>query len=105
MASFRFMHAADLHLDSPFIGISGLDDNLRSFVQESTFRALERLVQLAIDQHVDFIVISGDIYDSSNISLRAQLRFLESLNRLGMEGIAVYVIHGNHAPLDSTKLT
>ncbi|GIO95946.1 exonuclease SbcCD subunit D [Paenibacillus lautus] len=105
MASFRFMHAADLHLDSPFIGISGLDDNLRSFVQESTFRALERLVQLAIDQHVDFIVISGDIYDSSNISLRAQLRFLESLNRLGMEGIAVYVIHGNHDPLDSTKLT
>jgi DNA repair protein SbcD/Mre11 len=105
MASFRFMHAADLHLDSPFIGISGLDDNLRSFVQESTFRALERLVQLAIDQHVDFIVISGDIYDSSNISLRAQLRFLESLSRLGMEGIAVYVIHGNHDPLDSTKLT
>ena len=67
MASFRFMHAADLHLDSPFIGISGLDDTLRSYVQESTFRALERLVQLAIDQQVDFIVISGDIYDSSNI--------------------------------------
>ena len=71
MASFRFMHAADLHLDSPFIGISGLDDTLRSYVQESTFRALERLVQLAIDQQVDFIVISGDIYDSSNISARA----------------------------------
>ena len=104
MASFRFMHAADLHLDSPFIGISGLDDTLRSYVQESTFRALERLVQLAIDQQVDFIVISGDIYDSSNISARA-LRFLDSLNRLGMKGIAVYVIHGNHDPLDSTKLS
>lgn len=105
MASFRFIHAADLHLDSPFIGISGLDDDLRSFVQESTFRALERLVQLAIGEQVDFIVISGDVYDSSNISLRAQLRFLDSLNRLGREGIAVYVIHGNHDPLDSTKLS
>lgn len=105
MASFRFIHAADLHLDSPFIGISGLDDSLRSFVQESTFRALERLVKLAIDEQVDFIVISGDIYDSSHISLRAQLRFLESLERLGAEGIAVYVIHGNHDPLDSTKLS
>lgn len=105
MVSFRFIHAADLHLDSPFIGISGLDDDLRSFIQESTFRALERLVQLAIGEQVDFIVISGDVYDSSNISLRAQLRFLDSLNRLGQEGIAVYVIHGNHDPLDSTKLS
>lgn len=86
MASFRFIHAADLHLDSPFIGISGLDEDLRSFVQESTFRALERLVQLAIGEQVDFIVISGDVYDSSNISLRAQLRFLDSLNRLGRKG-------------------
>lgn len=105
MASFRFIHAADLHLDSPFIGISGLDDSLRTFVQDSTFRALERLLKLAIDQQVDFIVISGDVYDSSHISLRAQLRFLDFLERLGAEGIAVYVIHGNHDPLDSTKLS
>ncbi|ANA78641.1 DNA repair exonuclease [Paenibacillus glucanolyticus] len=105
MASFRFIHTADLHLDSPFIGISGLDDSLRSFVQDSTFRALDQLVRLAMDQQVDFIVISGDIYDSSNISLRAQLRFMEALERLGKEGIAVYAIHGNHDPLDSTKLS
>ncbi|WP_231638697.1 DNA repair exonuclease [Paenibacillus sp. JCM 10914] len=57
-----------------------------------------------MEQHVDFVVISGDVYDSSNISLRAQLRFMDSLRRLGESGIAVYVIHGNHDPLDSVRL-
>lgn len=104
MASFRFIHAADLHLDSPFIGLRGLDDGMRSFIQDSTFRALERLVRLAVSEQVDFMVISGDIYDSSNISLRAQLRFLDAMESLEREGIAVYVIHGNHDPLDSAKL-
>lgn len=104
MLPFRFIHAADLHLDSPFAGMSGLTDRVRKHLQQSTFIALDRLVQLSIAEKVDFVVISGDIYDSANTSLRAQLRFMEALKVLDKEHISVFIIHGNHDPLDSPRL-
>lgn len=104
MLPFRFIHAADLHLDSPFAGLSGLTDTMRKYLQQSTFAAFDRMVQLAVHEKVDFVVISGDIYDSSNTSLRAQLRLLEALEQLNREHIPVYIIHGNHDPLDSPRL-
>ncbi|WP_054958013.1 metallophosphoesterase family protein [Paenibacillus dakarensis] len=104
MLPFRFIHAADLHLDSPFAGLSGLTDQVRKQLQQSTFTALDRLVQLATTERVDFVVISGDIYDSANTSLRAQLRFMEALKMLDGEQIPVFIIHGNHDPLDSPRL-
>lgn len=104
MLPFRFIHAADLHLDSPFTGLSGVSGVLRRHMRESTFAALDRLVHLAVTEKADFIVIAGDVYDSSNISLRAQLRFTEAMERLNREGIGVYMIHGNHDPLDSPRL-
>lgn len=104
MLPFRFIHAADLHLDSPFTGLSGVSGVLRRHMRESTFTALNRLVHLAVTEKADFVVIAGDVYDSSNISLRAQLRLTEAMERLNREGIGVYVIHGNHDPLDSPRL-
>ncbi|KKO52777.1 metallophosphoesterase family protein [Paenibacillus sp. DMB20] len=104
MLPFRFIHAADLHLDSPFTGMSGISDLLRKHLRQSTFAALERMVGLAVSERVDFIVISGDVYDSAQTSLRAQLRLAEALETLHREGIGVYLIHGNHDPLDSPRL-
>lgn len=104
MIPFRFIHAADLHLDSPFAGMSGVPDQLRQHLQQSTFAALNHLVELAIAEQVDFIVISGDVYDASDSSLRAQLRLREAWDLLGEHGIPVYVIHGNHDPLNSGRL-
>ncbi|MEC0239083.1 DNA repair exonuclease [Paenibacillus dokdonensis] len=104
MVSFKFIHTADLHLDSQFKGISGLSDGIRSFLRESTFTSLDRLVELAVSEQVDFMVISGDVYDAQDSSLQAQLRFYEALDRLGKHGIGVYVIHGNHDPLDSPRM-
>ncbi|MDT2236498.1 metallophosphoesterase [Paenibacillus larvae] len=72
---FTFIHAADLHLDSPFKGMSGLPGAVRERIKESTFAALERLVHAAFREKADFVVISGDIYDAADRSLRAQLRF------------------------------
>ncbi|MBU7321046.1 metallophosphoesterase family protein [Paenibacillus oleatilyticus] len=96
---FRFIHAADLHLDSPFRGLSGLPDALRERVKASTFTALERLVDLAVREQVDFIVVSGDIYDAKDRSLRAQLRFQQALETLAGHGVPAFVVHGNHDPL------
>lgn len=104
MPSFRFIHAADLHLDTPFTGMSGLPDRLRRHLQGSTFAALGALVDLAVSEDADFVVISGDVYDASDSSLRAQLRLKEAWDKLAHHGIPVYVIHGNHDPLSSSRL-
>ncbi|MBW4083156.1 DNA repair exonuclease [Paenibacillus sp. S150] len=105
MIPFRFLHAADLHLDSRFAGLAQLPQAIRSYLRESTFAALERLVGAAIEAQVDFVVISGDVYDISDASLQGQLRFQEALLELGRHGIAVFLIHGNHDPLDGPRLS
>jgi exonuclease SbcD len=97
---FRFMHAADLHVDSPFRGMSALPAAIRERVRESTFRALDGLVELALRERVDFVVISGDVYDAADRSLRAQLRLQSALGRLASGGVPVFVAHGNHDPAD-----
>ncbi|WP_018750509.1 metallophosphoesterase family protein [Paenibacillus sanguinis] len=104
MNAFRFLHAADLHLDTPFSGMSGVPDRLRAHLRESTFAAFDRLIGLAIEEEVDFVVISGDIYDAADSSLRAQLRLREGWDKLGKHGIPVYFIRGNHDPLSSRRL-
>lgn len=105
MTPFRFLHAADLHLDSRFAGLAHIPPAVRSYLRESTFAALGRLVRVAIKKNVDFVVISGDVYDVSDASLQGQLRFQEALQELGKHGIAVFLIHGNHDPLDGLRLT
>ncbi|NOU76634.1 DNA repair exonuclease [Paenibacillus sp. LMG 31458] len=100
MKRLRFMHAADLHLDSPFKGMSALPERVRERIRESTFEALKELVALAIQEQVDFVLISGDVYDLSDRSLRAQIRFQKALEQLAEQGIPTYIIHGNHDPED-----
>lgn len=98
--AFRFVHAADLHLDSPFRGMSPLPEAIRERVRESTFRALDALVELALRERADFVVVSGDVYDAADRSLRAQLRFQAALRKLAGRGVRVFVTHGNHDPAD-----
>ncbi|UQZ36095.1 DNA repair exonuclease [Paenibacillus sp. PK3_47] len=104
MIPFRFLHAADLHLDSRFAGLARLPQAIRSYLRESTFAALGRLVGVAVQEEVDFVVISGDVYDITDASLQGQLRFQEALQELGRHGIEVFLIHGNHDPLDGPRL-
>lgn len=100
MKAVRFMHAADLHLDSPFKGLSGLPDELRTLVRDSTLAAFDALIGLAVGERVDFVLLAGDIYDAADRSLRAQLRFRQGLERLAERGIPAFVIHGNHDPAE-----
>jgi DNA repair protein SbcD/Mre11 len=98
---FRFLHAADLHLDSPFKGLSGqVPADILSEVRRSTFHAYERLVELAVREATDFVLFAGDIYDLADRSLAAQVAFQRGLEQLAEHGIRAYVIHGNHDPLD-----
>lgn len=92
-----FIHAADLHLDSPFKGMeTAMPPFIFEAMKESTFQSFQRIVDTAIQEQVDFVVIPGDIYDREIRSLRAQLFLREQMQRLQEYNIQVYISHGNH---------
>ena len=101
MREFRFVHAADLHLDSPFTGIqSAAPANVHARLMDATFVAYERIIDLCVSESVDALLVAGDIYDGADRSLKAQLRFVDGLKRLDAAGIRSFVCHGNHDPLN-----
>ncbi|WP_295585508.1 DNA repair exonuclease [uncultured Lamprocystis sp.] len=93
---FRFIHAADLHLDSPLQGLQAHDGAPLDVLRGATRRAFENLVQLAIDERVDFVVIAGDLYDGDWKDYSTGLFFRSQMARLNASGIPVYLIAGNH---------
>lgn len=101
MNKIKFVHTADLHLDTPFKGISNLQPDLSKRLREATFKSFANIIDLCIQQKVDFLLIAGDIFDNVIRSLAAQLRFVKELSRLSNQGIHTYFICGNHDPLNS----
>ena len=97
----RFVHAADLHLDSPFTGLKATaPETVAHRLYNATFDAYENIIDLCIAEEVDALLVAGDVYDGADRSLRAQLRFIEGLKKLDAEGIRSFVCHGNHDPLE-----
>lgn len=103
MNRFRFLHTADLHLDSPFRGMAHVPSAVRESIRESTFAAFGNVIELAIREQVDFVLVSGDVYDLADRSLRAQLRFQRGMERLAASGIQAFVVCGNHDPESGTR--
>jgi DNA repair protein SbcD/Mre11 len=95
---FTFVHAADLHLDSPFKGLTKVPDAVRERLRESTFAALQRLSDIVKREKVDFVVLAGDLFDAADRSLRAQLRLQRSLSEITALGVQVFIVHCNHDP-------
>ena len=101
MARLRFVHAADLHLDSPFSGIrSEAPQHVADALYRATFEAYESIIALCLRERVDALLVAGDVYDGADRSLRAQLKFIDGLNRLDSAGVRTFICHGNHDPLD-----
>jgi DNA repair exonuclease SbcCD nuclease subunit len=98
-ASFSFVHCADLHLDSPFEGLQAVEPQIAAVLRGATFKAFDNVIDLALQERVDFLIVAGDVYDGADRSLRAQLKFRESLQRAFAAGIKCFVGHGNHDPL------
>lgn len=97
----KFIHCADLHLDSPFRGLFAQNKRLHEHLSNATFVAFDSIIDQAIAHDVDFLLIAGDVYDGADRSLRAQLHLQNGLVRLAREGIHSFIVHGNHDPLDS----
>ena len=101
MPVLRFVHAADLHLDSPFGGLKAVaSDGVSTALRRATFDAYDNIINLCVEEQVDALLIAGDVYDGADRSLRAQLKFVNGLKRLDAAGIRSFVCHGNHDPLD-----
>jgi exonuclease SbcD len=98
MTPFRFVHAADLHLDTPFRGLERLADWLSPVLADATLRTWDRLVEATIARGADFLVLAGDVFDHTTPTLRAQFRIRDGLDRLAEAGIPVFWAHGNHDP-------
>lgn len=96
MASFRFLHAADIHLDSPLHGLSRYDGLPIEEIRSATRSAFDNLVQRAIDEGVDFIVIAGDLFDGDWRDMGTGLYFARAMGRLDQARIPAFVLAGNH---------
>ena len=96
MTSFRFLHAADIHLDSPLIGLASVEGRVAERIRTAARGAFEALVEGAVEDEVDFLVIAGDLYDGTWRDYKTGLFFAEQMGRLNHAGIPVFVLHGNH---------
>lgn len=96
IASFRFLHAADIHLDSPLHGLSRYEGLPVAEIRSATRSAFDNLVQKAIDEQVDFVVIAGDLFDGDWKDMGTGLYFARAMGRLHQADIPAFVLAGNH---------
>ncbi|WP_419808592.1 metallophosphoesterase family protein [Sphingomonas sp.] len=96
MTSFRFLHAADIHLDSPLHGLSRYEGLPVNEIRSATRAAFDNLVQCAIDETVDFVVIAGDLFDGDWRDMGTGLYFAKAMGRLDHAGIPAFLLAGNH---------
>jgi DNA repair exonuclease SbcCD nuclease subunit len=93
---FRFIHAADLHLDSPLLGLSRKSPDFSARVDDASRQAFDNLVALAIEQACRLLVIAGDVFDGHWRSYHTGLFFADRMRRLRDAGVRVVMILGNH---------
>lgn len=96
MTSFRFIHTADIHLDSPLKGLAGYEGPVVERIRTATRQAFDNLISEAIDQEVSFVVIAGDLYDGDWRDYQTGLFFARQMGRLVEANIPAFVLHGNH---------
>jgi exonuclease SbcD len=92
----KFIHAADIHLDTPLQGLVHYAGAPVNEIRNATRRAFEKLLDAALAHQVDFIIIAGDLYDVGLKSFESALFFNRQMTRLKDAGIDVFLIHGNH---------
>ena len=94
--TFSFIHAADVHLDSPLAGLGTKSETFASLVRGATRRAFVNVADLAIEEGASFVVIAGDLYDGTWKDHGTGQFAVAQLARLARAGIRSFVIYGNH---------
>lgn len=101
MSTLRFLHAADLHLGRQFSGLVRIPDHVRSIFRRAGYDAWTRMIDTAVHESVDFVVLAGDVFHDANPPIPARVAFVRGLEILSESGISVYLALGNHDPLRS----
>ncbi len=98
MTTVTFIHAADLHLGAPFKGLRSIAPAWADVLLQAIPEAFRSVIETAIKEQVDFVVLAGDIFDNSHPSYADFSLFLSGLKQLQEAGIPVYFVTGNHDP-------
>ena len=93
---FKFVHAADVHLDSPLKGLSAYEGAPVDTLRGATRAAFRNLVDLTIREEAAFLIIAGDLYDGSWRDFQTGLFFVSEMARLRAAGIRAFLLYGNH---------
>jgi len=101
--SFRFIHTADVHLDSPLRSLALKDQGIAELVSNATRETFVRIVDLCISEEVDALLIAGDLFDGELHSMKTAAFFSKEMRRLTNAHIKAYLLRGNHDAL--SKLT
>ena len=101
--TYRFIHAADIHLDSPLRSLALRNHDLAALIGNATRRAFENIIDLCLSERVNALLIAGDLYDGDQTSMKTARFLAEQLRRLDQAGIDVFIIRGNHDAL--SKIT
>lgn len=96
VSDFKFIHAADVHLDAPLVGLARYPGAPVDDVRGSTRRAFTNLVDLAIREEVAFVVVAGDLFDGAGRDYHTALFVISEASRLRSVGIPLVIISGNH---------
>jgi exonuclease SbcD len=94
--AYRFVHAADIHLDSPLRSLALRDVALADLIGNATRQAFTAIVDLCLDEQVDALLLAGDLYDDHQTSMKTARFLAEQIRRLHEVGISVFLIRGNH---------
>ncbi len=93
---FRFIHCADIHLDSPLEGLDRYDGAPVEQIRGASREALRNLVDLSLEEQVAFVVVAGDVFDGEWKDYNTGLYFSAQMSRLRQARIPVFLVRGNH---------
>ena len=96
MTDLRLLHAAEIHLDSPLLGLARYEGMPVAEIRAATRTTFDHLVAYACQEAVDFVVIAGDLFDGDWHDMSSGLYFARAMGRLEQAGIPAYVLNGNH---------
>src|SRR5208282_3663780 len=94
--AFRFVHTADVHLDSPLSTLALRDPALAELIGGATRKAFAAVIDLCLAEQVDALLIAGDLYDGEQTSMKTARFLADQLRRLHEGGIQTFIIRGNH---------
>ncbi len=101
--SIRFLHTADIHLGSSLLNLSDVSGDTGETLRFATYSAFEKLIDIGIENEIDFLLISGDVYDHDVRSIKTEHFLINQFQRLNDKKIPVFMIFGNHDPVGDKR--